>query len=34
MPVPVDKNNHIIDALRYAYEDDMEQSWTFVSSRY
>ena len=22
-PVPVDKNNHIIDALRYAYEDDM-----------
>ena len=23
LPVPVDKNNHIIDALRYAYEDDM-----------
>jgi phage terminase large subunit len=34
MPVPVDKNNHIIDALRYAYEDDMENTWTFVSSRY
>ena len=23
LPVPVDKNNHLIDALRYAYEDDM-----------
>lgn len=22
LPVPVDKNNHIIDALRYAYEDE------------
>lgn len=22
-PKPVDKNNHLIDALRYAYEDDM-----------
>jgi len=24
MKVPVDKKNHIIDALRYAYEDEME----------
>ena len=24
LKVPVDKNNHIIDALRYAYQDDME----------
>ena len=24
---PVEKNNHIIDASRYAYEDDMEESW-------
>ena len=24
IPVPVDKNNHLIDALRYAYEDDMD----------
>ena len=23
LPVPVDKNNHLIDGLRYAYEDDM-----------
>jgi len=22
LPIPVDKNNHLIDALRYAYEDD------------
>jgi phage terminase large subunit len=22
-PIPVDKNNHLMDALRYAYEDDM-----------
>lgn len=27
MPVPVDKNNHLIDALRYAYEADMEDAW-------
>lgn len=27
MPVPVDKNNHLIDALRYAYEQDMEGAW-------
>jgi phage terminase large subunit len=27
MPVPVDKNNHLIDALRYAYESDMEDTW-------
>ena len=25
MKVPVEKNNHIIDALRYAYEDEMEE---------
>jgi phage terminase large subunit len=24
LPIPVDKNNHLIDALRYAYEDDMD----------
>lgn len=23
-PKPVDKNNHLLDALRYAYEDDMD----------
>jgi phage terminase large subunit len=27
LPVPVDKNNHLIDALRYAYESDMEDAW-------
>ena len=27
LPVPVDANNHLIDALRYAYEDDMSQKW-------
>jgi len=27
MPVPLDKNNHLIDALRYAYEQDMEDTW-------
>lgn len=26
-PKPVDKNNHLIDALRYAYEDEMETTW-------
>lgn len=26
-PKPVDKNNHLLDALRYAYEDDMEDNW-------
>lgn len=25
-PKPVDKNNHLIDALRYAYEDDMARN--------
>ena len=30
MPVPVDKNNHLIDALRYALEDDMQDTW-FIS---
>ena len=23
--IPVDRNNHIIDAIRYALEDDMEE---------
>lgn len=28
LPVPVDKNNHLIDGgLRYAYEDDMTANW-------
>lgn len=27
LKVPVDKNNHLIDALRYAYEDDMSYTW-------
>jgi phage terminase large subunit len=27
---PVDKNNHIIDALRYAYERDAGQTWYYA----
>ncbi len=27
MRLPLDKNNHLIDALRYAYEADMEAYW-------
>jgi len=27
LPIPVDKMNHLIDALRYAYEGDMEDNW-------
>lgn len=27
IPVPVDKNNHLIDAIRYAYESDSQGSW-------
>ena len=27
LPVPVDRDNHLIDALRYAYESDAEESW-------
>lgn len=27
MKIPVDKNNHLIDGLRYAYEDDMDSTW-------
>ena len=27
LPVPVDQDNHLIDALRYAYEGDMSASW-------
>ncbi len=26
LPIPVDKDNHLIDALRYAMEDDMKQA--------
>lgn len=26
LPIPVDKDNHLIDALRYGMEDDMKQS--------
>lgn len=29
-PKPVDKNNHLIDALRYAYEEDMQENWYMV----
>lgn len=30
-PVPVDKDNHLIDGgLRYAYEDDMKEGWWFA----
>jgi phage terminase large subunit len=27
LKIPVDKNNHLIDALRYAYEGEMGSSW-------
>ena len=27
LPVPVDQDNHLIDALRYAYEGDMDATW-------
>ena len=27
VPVPIDINNHFIDATRYAYEQDMEETW-------
>jgi len=27
LPVPVDRDNHLIDALRYAYEDDALENW-------
>ena len=31
LKIPVDKNNHLIDGgLRYAYEDDMQETW-FIS---
>lgn len=32
LPIPVDKNNHLIDALRYAYEDDMDDDWLVATS--
>lgn len=35
LPVPVDRNNHLIDALRYAYEDDMlEQHVDYLPGLY
>ena len=27
LKIPVDKNNHLIDALRYAYEEEMQFTW-------
>ena len=27
LKIPVDKNNHLIDALRYAYESEMSETW-------
>ena len=27
LPVPVDKNNHLVDALRYAYESESGAAW-------
>jgi phage terminase large subunit len=27
LPVPVDSDNHLVDALRYAYEQDMLETW-------
>jgi phage terminase large subunit len=27
LPVPVDRDNHLIDALRYAYEGDADPTW-------
>ena len=27
LPVPVDRDNHLVDALRYAYEQDMLETW-------
>jgi hypothetical protein len=27
MRQPVEKNDHLIDALRYAYESDMDAVW-------
>lgn len=29
-PKPVDKNNHLLDALRYAYEGDMQDTWLML----
>jgi len=29
MKVPVDRNNHLIDGLRYGYESEMEETWWF-----
>jgi len=32
--VPVDKNNHLIDSLRYAYENEMDGGWIAVGRNY
>ena len=26
LPIPIDKNNHLLDALRYAYESEMKSN--------
>jgi len=33
LPIPVDKDNHLIDALRYSLEDDMENKKVKVGSK-
>lgn len=33
LPIPVDKDNHLIDALRYSLEDDMSQNKVKVGSK-
>jgi phage terminase large subunit len=30
LPIPVDKFNHLLDALRYAYEDEMQMSDSII----
>lgn len=30
LPIPIDKNCHLIDALRYAYEDEMEPRKAYI----
>ena len=34
LKIPIDKNNHLIDALRYALEDDMEETWVMAGTKY
>lgn len=33
LPIPVDKDNHLLDALRYSLEDDMTQNKVKVSNK-